>query len=336
LGWDFTDAKNTKELNLTHNLIAFKAGFEDLMNIYDKDPIISLKGEIVSKIKKDSILIPEEMTFEEVVNFVPIRNRQKELKINLIKQNPDQLNLYNMLKDKPFSVVRKIYLDKDSLIDDKKDDIDSDNKKGSKRDRLIKHLFKIQGVIFLYESGNYNEFIRKTDYKITTVKAKKAVKEIIEQIKNMGNRSIGEVINFADTNGLCRKDDYFNEFLSNNPYLFHRVSQVKFCCFQKLYSYLEGYTPFSTQHKVKGSEYNNVFVILDNGNWNNYNFARLFGEGTGSENVLKRTQKIFYVCCTRAKDNLVVYYNNPSNQVIRTAKELFGVDNVHECEQILC
>lgn len=39
--WDFDDSKNTKELNLTHNLIASKAGFEPLMDIYDKDPIIA-------------------------------------------------------------------------------------------------------------------------------------------------------------------------------------------------------------------------------------------------------------------------------------------------------
>ena len=39
--WDFTDAKKTKELNLTHNLIADKAGFRTLMDIYDR--FISIK-----------------------------------------------------------------------------------------------------------------------------------------------------------------------------------------------------------------------------------------------------------------------------------------------------
>ena len=44
-GWIFNN-KSTKELNLTHNLIAPKAGFTELMNIYDKDPIIQLKKAI--------------------------------------------------------------------------------------------------------------------------------------------------------------------------------------------------------------------------------------------------------------------------------------------------
>jgi DNA helicase-2/ATP-dependent DNA helicase PcrA len=33
LGWDFSDSKQTKELNLTHNLIAGKAGFRVNGNI---------------------------------------------------------------------------------------------------------------------------------------------------------------------------------------------------------------------------------------------------------------------------------------------------------------
>ena len=102
---------------------------------------------------------------------------------------------------------------------------------------------------------------------------------------------------------------------------------MKYEEFENLFKYIEGYTPFSTQHKVKGAEFNNVLVILDNGNWNQYNFEYLFTE-TDNENVLKRTQKIFYVCCTRAKERLYVYYCNPSIQAINKAKIWFGEENV--------
>lgn len=43
---------------------------------------------------------------------------------------------------------------------------------------------------------------------------------------------------------------------------------------------------------------------------------------------MKRTQKIFYVCCTRAKEKLYVYYCEPSKDVIDKAKEWFGEENV--------
>ena len=105
------------------------------------------------------------------------------------------------------------------------------------------------------------------------------------------------------------------------------MKNVKFEEFQKLYDYLEGYTPFSTQHKTKGSEYNNVLIILDNGNWSNYNFKDIFLSTLRNEKILERTQKLFYVCCTRAKENLAIFFYKPEEQVINKAKEWFGEGN---------
>ena len=116
-------------------------------------------------------------------------------------------------------------------------------------------------------------------------------------------------------------------FLENNEYLYNRVKELTYSEFENLYSYIEGYTPFSTQHKVKGAEFDNVLVILDNGKWNQYNFESLFTL-VGNENVIKRTQKIFYVCCTRAKEKLYVYYCQPSEKVLNKAREWFGKENV--------
>src|SRR5690606_9459704 len=66
LGWDFTDSKETKELNLTHNLIADKGGFGMLMEIYDRDRIIELKNLVKKQIADNNIQIQEGVTFREV------------------------------------------------------------------------------------------------------------------------------------------------------------------------------------------------------------------------------------------------------------------------------
>ena len=237
--------------------------------------------------------------------------------------------MYNQLKDKPFSEVRKIYSTKDALIDDKKQDESDENKKGSKRDSLIKHLFKIKTNIFLYQNKKYNEFLRATDFrfKITSIASKRILKENIESLINVGDKTIEEVINDANEKGICLIDDKLIAFRVKNEYLYNRVKDVKFSEFQKLYEYLEGQTPFSTQHKIKGTEFDNVLVILDNGGWNNYNFENLFLE-TGTASVLDRTQKIFYVCCTRAKEKLAVFFHDPIPKVVAKAEEWFGKDNV--------
>ncbi|WP_299176729.1 UvrD-helicase domain-containing protein [uncultured Chryseobacterium sp.] len=333
--WDFSNTKETKELNLTHNLIAGKAGFRTLMDIYDDDPVIGLKTDILNKIKdnkknnRPEIEINEDDTFDTVVDKFELKNRQRVLKKDILLADPIKAELYNQLKDKPFSEVRKIYLNKDALIDDKRQDEDDDNRKGSKRDNLIKHLFKIQNNISLYQNKKYNEFLRVTDYRfrITSIASKKILKENIEILVNVGDNTIEQVINDANEKGICLIDDKLIAFRENKEYLYNRVKDVKFSEFQKLYEYLEGQTPFSTQHKTKGAEFDNVLVILDNGGWNNYNFGNLFLE-TGSASVLGRTQKIFYVCCTRAKENLAVFFHNPDPQVIIKAKEWFGEANV--------
>jgi DNA helicase-2/ATP-dependent DNA helicase PcrA len=51
----FSEIRKTKELNLTHNLVAPQAGFGDLMEIYDKDGVLAFKKRIVDYIKKMAI-----------------------------------------------------------------------------------------------------------------------------------------------------------------------------------------------------------------------------------------------------------------------------------------
>lgn len=333
--WDFSNSKETKELNLTHNLIAGKAGFRTLMDIYDKDHILSFRDRIRKYIKDNNVTTDFlENTFGEVIEVLQQGKNGREL--NAVRPtNTMQVfidgnaELYNYAKSLKYSEFSKMYVDKDQLLDDKKQDNDDENKKGSKRDNLIKHLFKIQNNISLYQNKKYNQFLRATDYhfKITSIASKRALKDNIESLVNVGDNTIEKVINDADEKRICLIDDKLIAFKEHKEYLYNRVKDVKFSEFQKLYEYLEGQTPFSTQHKTKGTEFDNVLVILDNGGWNNYNFGNLF-LGTGSASVLDRTQKIFYVCCTRAKENLAVFFHNPDADVIAKAKVWFGEDNV--------
>ena len=181
----------------------------------------------------------------------------------------------------------------------------------------------------MYQNKKYNEFLKATDFrfKITSIASKRTLKENIESLVNVGDKTIEDVINDANEKGLCLIDDKVIAFKERNEYLYDRIKDVKFSEFQKLYEYLEGKTPFSTQHKTKGTEFDNVLVILDNGGWNNYNFEKML-LGTASESVLKRTQKIFYVCCTRAKESLAVFFHNPNPLVITKAIDWFGKENV--------
>ncbi len=335
LDWDFINTKETKELNLTHNLIADKAGIRNLMGIYNSDLILSYKSRVKKYIKDNGVKGDfSDKTFGEVIDILKEgktgRDLNKIMPTNGMETfiNNDQ-TLYAEALNYNWEIFSKIYVDKDQLLDDKKQDEEDENKKGSKRDSLIRHLFKIQTNIFYYLNKQYNEFLRVTDYRhnICCIEDKRTLKANIESLVAVENKTIEEVIIEADEKGICLIDDYLKKFKLEKEYVYNRVQKVQFKEFQKLYDYLEGYTPFSTQHKTKGAEFNKVLVVLDNGGWRNYNFENLF-LGTGTPSVLERTQKIFYVCCTRAKEELAVYYYSPNDSVIAKAKEWFGEKNV--------
>lgn len=70
-GWNFSDTENTKELRLTHNLIANEAGFETLMQIHDSDKIIGY-GKNLRKYAKGKGLLEDtiSLTFGEAINVL--------------------------------------------------------------------------------------------------------------------------------------------------------------------------------------------------------------------------------------------------------------------------
>jgi DNA helicase-2/ATP-dependent DNA helicase PcrA len=323
-GWDFFNPKETKELYLTHNLIAGKAGFPNLMAIYDKDRITEYKGRITSEIRSKNLTMDAEgKTFGDIIDQVKLK--MTPVVERFVKEDPE---LYAEARGYPWDVMKRIYLDKDQLIGERKGSTDQETKRGQRRDALINHLMQIQECVSFYESKRYNEFIKKTHYVISSMKDKIALKEAIETLSRMGDHAIEEVIEFADQSGIWKKDSKLKQFVEEKGYVYNRVKALRYQELINLYNYVEGYTLYSTQHNIKGDEFDYVFLVLDNGGWNNYNFEYLFNNRTDKESVLKRTQKIFYVCCTRAKQALVVFYDQPSPGTIKQAKEWFGNDNV--------
>jgi len=393
-GWDTKNSEKTKELNLTHNLIASEAGFNSLMEIYDKDVFVKHLSKIRKYLKLRDITFEDNLTVdyvltkicdevnheitshslssftvlkyleslkikysdfsEEISNLItdlkPItentiapekRNLVEAFKttsgineidyifeIKILKDVEKKINptFYNLVKDEPFNKFRNLYIDKDRLIDDKKQSEDEEDRRGSKRDNLIKHLFKIQNIIQNYNTKNFPELfkvLKKNNVIINNIKKKQTIKDNIEEILKNPDVTIETAIEKADELNLVKKDDKFDQFLNVYEYIYNKVKVVSYQEFICLYNYLEGQTPFSTQHKTKGTEFENVLVILDNGNWSNYNFNYLFTNRADKIEIVERTKKIFYVCCTRAKENLTIFYNNPSPEVIQTAKNWF-------------
>lgn len=97
-----------------------------------------------------------------------------------------------------------------------------------------------------------------------------------------------------------------------------------------LKEFIDEKTPFSTQHGVKGAEFENVLVVLGRG-WNLYNFGWFLecaGEATIPANKTKayeRNRNLFYVACSRPKRRLALLFTQElSNEALATLKKWFG------------
>jgi DNA helicase-2/ATP-dependent DNA helicase PcrA len=201
---------------------------------------------------------------------------------------------------------------------------------GNEPDRLAKHLLKIGGILFYFNKKNFAYVIDEIQRKIKTNADKQHISATLSRLFGNLTISIEELINEFDKTRLIRKDDRFNEFLEKHTDVYDIVKVLPASQVLAYFEYYNDFSPYSTQHGIKGAEFDNVLVVMDNGRWNNYNFKYYFENTPDKESVIHRTERIFYVCCSRAKDNLVVYYPRPTPQILVQAKVLFGAENVHQ------
>lgn len=267
--WDFDNVQTTKELNLTHNLISEKAGFHTLMDIHREDAIMKYRDRVRSFVKINNICT-ETYTFGQLLTVLEHQFTEESVRkgfkptpamIRFIDSHPD---LYAYALSLNYDNFANMYVSTDQLIDDKKQAEDENSKKGSKRSELIRHLMKIERCIHLYSKGDISTFLQVTEKQINKLSDKQLIHEAIDKLTNVGEKSIEEIINLADELGIVKKDESLELYAARCSYVYDRVMKVPYHEVQELYKYLEGLTPFSTQHKTKGGEFDNVLVILDN------------------------------------------------------------------------
>ncbi len=97
--------------------------------------------------------------------------------------------------------------------------------------------------------------------------------------------------------------------------------------------YIDGHTPFSTKHGVKGAEFENVLVIFGRG-WNQYDFNQMLEWAgnripPGKEAVFERNRNLFYVVCSRPKKRLgLLFTQKLSPKALHTLTLWFGESKI--------
>ncbi|MFI6095128.1 UvrD-helicase domain-containing protein [Lentzea sp. NPDC051213] len=158
------------------------------------------------------------------------------------------------------------------------------------------------------------------------------VSDLVATVEDGGASSVGKALEIARGVGLVEIDGRWVSVLERDiadPAMMGvRDDVVEICCnllqcdvhelkgYQK---YLDGESPYSTHQGVKGAEYPNVLVVLDDeeGNHRQFSYDKLLGirqlskndlerEAAGDETIVERTRRLLYVCASRATKALAV------------------------------
>ena len=117
---------------------------------------------------------------------------------------------------------------------------------------------------------------------------------------------------------------------------------IEYAQFIAVRDFLYPNAQFSTEHGVKGEEYDNVVFVISKG-WNQYQFETYAPMITGKapipkdkETAYERNRNLFYVCCSRPKKRLLFFVTVPIEATFRAfLKDLVGEDNILTYHQFM-
>ena len=212
-------------------------------------------------------------------------------------------------------------------------------------DRFLNYMCtEIMPCIYDYKKGNFvtlmKQFKREkfniNDLSVAKIKLDKIFNNMNTPIKTFMQQMLE--IDFFDRvrfDEICDsyKDTDDEEFLNN----------ILNCSTEEYFNHFRQYsgdTNLETMHGVKGNEFENVIVNIEIPSpWNWYDFANYVCQKYRTDqsgiNIRKRTQKLLYVACTRARSTLIINYivNNSltskeiedeKNLLQETVKNVFG------------
>lgn len=303
-------------------------------NKFYDDVIIKLKLEDwnFESRSKDKILvlansrIAERAGFSNLYNVFSRRNSWT-VKENLLDRNHILIKIFCGYIDKKSSQERKVGLEHllNHWIDENQNEAIRFIKKNGNFLDEFKHHKKKEISDFL------NDLVVNRD--------KKTIKEILDSLLEKGIIFSKNYNDFVSRIGqpLAGLDEEKVSRIEKDKLLFDSFMSLPYQEILNFWKHVQNQTVFSTKHGTKGDEYRNVLTVIDDTEWvAKYNFNNFFNDSDENEERKTLTRNLFYVECSRAKENLVVLMlSKIADDSLEVVKSWFGDDNVIDIEEYL-
>lgn len=224
-----------------------------------------------------------------------------------------------------------------------------DKKTSKERETGIEHL------VSFWEEKNYNRVIKylKQQGVLSTITKHSDKQEIESKLKELitlrTTGTVQDVFNFCYENQLSLPSRKLQKFLeklkidvesivdedekkraNKNKVFYDSLMRTQYNEVICVFKHIQEQTSYSTKHGTKGEEYRNVLVVIDDTSWpGQYNFEKLFNNTDDKEHRKLRTKNLFYVSCSRAKENLIVLaLSQMDNSAMSKITEWFETENI--------
>ncbi|MDR9542365.1 AAA family ATPase [Acinetobacter baumannii] len=295
-----SDILNLNILQLTNKSIASELKFSKLFKVFEDRYLNLEQTQIESNLKKIQV--------KDVVDLIFLykNNRHNDLILKLKKNNlkikklDDKINIISRLSyicDNDLGLNEALdycYENKLLIKSPQRIDFESQSKRHFEQcdsDPVFKDLKT------LLERDNLNTYNR----------AKQHCTYDIDQY------------DYDDFMSSYRKIKFSDSLLSNNLLL----SEVL-----NYFNYIEENSnsdeKYLTMHKTKGTGIENVFVVLEEFFWSNYSFRSIYDSSYSNFKVKEKSEKLFYVACSRTIKNLMILINYETNDELELIREKFS------------
>lgn len=191
--------------------------------------------------------------------------------------------------------------------------------------------------------GSLLELLGKNGFRVEFAGSKQLIANEVELIETLANEgTVRQVVDFTRQSQVIttpRKLSQLIDSIDSEPSedaesfakrreSYEAILTVPWTEVASFVRYADQRTPFSTQHGVKGAEFENVLVVVDDSLWSMYKFAHVFTNDGSNAARLERSRRLLYVSFSRAMDGLAVLSVEPLRGATREqAAILLGVED---------
>ncbi len=189
-------------------------------------------------------------------------------------------------------------------------------------------------------------------YPITNKNAKNKWKELYDRLAIARSQTTLDVLELIIHSRLVpippKVDEWYRAYKESPETMYaskvtiQQFLQLDYAQFISVRNFLYPEAQFSTEHGVKGEEYDNVIFVISKG-WFLYQFETYAPMMTGHASIPKgkeasyeRNRNLFYVCCSRPKKRLFFFVTMPIDTTFRAFwRDLVGEDNIYTYQQFM-